>query len=157
MPKYDMSEQIGKIVLLVSLFASGLYACSSDEPEAIDVSVGVEQAYMPALAPGQTTAAVYMKMMNHTDEEKVLNHVETDVAGMAHIHRNFYEDGVMKMRMVHHLTLAPKETLRFEPGGYHVMLMDIAEPMEPDVTFPLVLHFEKGESMTVPVTVKARQ
>ena len=121
------------------------------------MSVGIEQAYMPALAPGQTTAAVYMKMMNRTDEEKILNHVETDVAGMAHIHRNFYEDGVMKMRMVHHLTLSPKETLRFEPGGYHVMLMDIAEPMEPEVTFPLVLHFEKGESVTVQVTVKARQ
>ena len=112
---------------------------------------------MPVLVPGQTTGAVYMQLVNQTEEEKTLNHIETDVAGMTHIHRNFYEDGVMKMRMVHHLKLAPKETPRFEPGGYHVMLMDVSGKLDVGATFPLILHFDAGEEITAQVTVKARQ
>jgi hypothetical protein len=62
------------------------------------------------------------------------------------------EDGVMKMRPLKDLTVAPGETLQLAPGGSHVMLMGLAKPLEEGSSFPLTLDF--GEAGTVELWVE---
>jgi hypothetical protein len=41
-----------------------------------------------------------------------------------------------------------------EPGGYHIMLLDLAEPLEDGDTFELTLRFEQAGEMDLTVDVR---
>lgn len=51
------------------------------------------------------------------------------------------------------LELTAGETVTFEPGGYHVMLLDIAEPLEVGDEIEVTLEFAEADSYTTTVKV----
>ena len=51
------------------------------------------------------------------------------------------------------LPLPADETVSLEPGGYHVMLLDLVEPLETGDEFELTLDFENADDVTLTVTV----
>ena len=65
-------------------------------------------------------------------------------------------DGEMAMvmqEMTGGLPLPADETVSLEPGGYHVMLLDLVEPLETGDEFELTLDFENADDVTLTVTV----
>lgn len=63
-------------------------------------------------------------------------------------------DGQMRMQeLPDGLALTGGETVSFEPGGYHVMLPEIVEPLEVGDEFELTLEFENADDVTVTVEV----
>ena len=62
--------------------------------------------------------------------------------------------GNMTMQEVDSIDLPAGEAVVFEPGGYHVMLLGLASPLEVGDTFDLTLLFESGASETVTVEVR---
>ena len=62
-------------------------------------------------------------------------------------------DGAMTMQEVESIPLPAGETVKLEPGGYHIMLLDLAEPLEEGMEFELTLTFEQAGELTVTVTV----
>lgn len=119
-------------------------------------AIEVVSATMPVLPPGQSLGVVYLVLRNNTDNMVVMNNLYSDITDHIEVHRNYYENGMMKMREVHHLQLAPKSKILFEPGGYHLMLFDIATAPQLGDKFNLTLEFEGGRSVTTQVTVKER-
>ncbi|MBK9180270.1 MAG: copper chaperone PCu(A)C [Acidimicrobiales bacterium] len=69
---------------------------------------------------------------------------DTTMAGM----------GEMTMRPVESIALPAGEPVALEPGGYHVMLLDLASPLEVGETFDVTLTFETGGEQTVSVEVR---
>jgi copper(I)-binding protein len=64
-------------------------------------------------------------------------------------------DGAMTMRELEDgLALPAGETVNLEPGGYHVMLLDLPDPLETGETFDLTLEFESGESRVISIEVR---
>lgn len=130
-----------------------LTACSSESPEP-DATLRVSDAYMVVTAPGQKMAAIYLDIHNPSGEDRVLAAVETDIAGTTEIHRSIYDDGVMRMRHIHELPVPSNQTVVMEPGGYHIMLMDMAEPPAVGDRFVVKLDFDQAD--TIPVEVEVR-
>ena len=64
-------------------------------------------------------------------------------------------NGVMKMRPVEAIELAPGSEVELAPGGNHIMLMGLAAPLQEATTFPLTLRFEHAGEVTVEVAVGA--
>lgn len=62
--------------------------------------------------------------------------------------------GNMTMQEVDSIDLPAGEAVVFEPGGYHVMLLGLANPLEVGDTFDLTLFFESGAEQTVSVEVR---
>lgn len=63
-------------------------------------------------------------------------------------------NGMMTMReMTDGLALIGGETVPFEPGGYHVMLMGLAAPLEAGDEFELTLTFERADPVDVTVVI----
>lgn len=114
------------------------------------------QAHMKEPAPGQTRAAVYLKLENRTDQDRRIQFLSTPVAGIAEVHRHTYEEGVMKMRPVPHAQVPARSALVFEPGGYHIMLMDLAEVPALGSRFPVTFEFDAGAPLVVEVEVRGR-
>ena len=55
------------------------------------------------------------------------------------------KDGVMKMRPLDNgLTIDPGKTVKLAPGGYHLMMIDLKDPLKQGDTVPVTLKFEKA-------------
>ena len=54
-------------------------------------------------------------------------------------------NGVMTMRALDKgLAIEPGKTVKFAPGGYHLMLMDLKSPLKQGDKLPVTLEFEKA-------------
>jgi copper(I)-binding protein len=100
------------------------------------------------------TGAAYISVRNDGDAPDRLTDVSAEIANMTHLHLSKEENGVMEMRPVDGIDIPPHATVTLKPGGYHVMLMGLANPMKAGDTFPLVLTFAKAGAVTVTVDVK---
>jgi hypothetical protein len=76
------------------------------------------------------------------------------VAAKAELHESFDDNGVMKMRPVESLLVAPGKPLMLQPGGYHIMLIDLAHALTAGDTFPITLQFAKAGAVSASVSVQ---
>ncbi len=66
------------------------------------------------------------------------------------------ENGVMKMRPVEGgLEIKPGETVTLKPGGLHVMLVDLKQPLAPGKMAEVTLQFEKAGTVKVEFPIAA--
>lgn len=139
-----------KVVLVMALCV-GLQACQRRAPE--NAHWQVSDAHIRELPPGQSRSAVYLTLKNLGAEDRQILHVDADIAGQAQVHRHSYENGMMKMRQVSHAQIPAGGTLVFEPGGYHIMLLDITDSPAVGSEFLMTIEFDGGEPLTFPVEV----
>lgn len=62
--------------------------------------------------------------------------------------------GMMQMREVSRIDIPAGTTVTLEPGGYHVMLLELAAPLTPGQTFEVTLTFEVAGERTVTAEVR---
>jgi copper(I)-binding protein len=62
-------------------------------------------------------------------------------------------DGVLCMRPIEAIDVAPGTSLVLAPGGLHIMLMELKEPLIADKHFPLTLTFEKAGKIELEIVV----
>ncbi len=104
----------------------------------------------PTIAKLRISAAYFTAM---GDKEDKLVAAHTDIAGRTELHEHVMQGDVAKMRPVAAVPMAPGKPAVFQPGGYHVMIMDLKQPLKEGDTFPLTLTFEKAGDVTVTVEV----
>ncbi len=136
-------------ILLSSLASTG-YAQSMPGHQ----DLAVTNAWARASAGAATTGAAYFTIADNTSTDRLIG-ISTPVAGKAELHETRNENGVMQMRPVPALPLEPGKTLTLAPGGYHVMLLNLKQPLKAGDSFPLTLVFEKAKPITVQVKVGA--
>jgi copper(I)-binding protein len=88
-------------------------------------------------------------------EPDVLLSAATPIAEHAEMHATVSEGDMMRMRPIEQLALAAGETVRFEPGGRHFMLIDVRAPQSSGASFPLTLHFKNAGEIVTQVPVQA--
>lgn len=137
--------------LLSSLFLALSPAWAHDGHHGHGITI--EQPWARQTGTRTMSAAVYLIIQNDSDELETLLDAHTDRAEMTEVHRSFEEDGIMRMEHVEEVPLAPGETMEFAPGGYHIMLMRLTEPLKEGDVFPMVLTFENQGEVTVYVEV----
>ncbi len=105
--------------------------------------------------PGQApNGAVFMKIENQGQAEDKLLSASSDAAAMVEIHEHVMENDVAKMRPVEFVPLPAQSITELKPGGYHIMLMGLKEPLVEYGTFHMTLNFEKAGSVDVEVQVE---
>jgi len=114
--------------------------------------IAVSDAWARATPKGATTGAAYVTVSNHGAGADRLVGASTPVADKAQLHTMIDDNGVMKMRPVAGIELTPGAKVALKPGGYHVMLMGLKQPLAAGQSFPLTLTFEKAG--TIETTVK---
>lgn len=128
------------LLVLVSLF------CLSPGLQAAE-TVRVTEVWARATAPGQKVAGVFLDITASADARLV--GVESPVAGKAELHYMRMDDGVMRMRKVEAIDLPGGATVSLKPGGYHVMLFDLKQPLKPGETIALTLTVVVGGNRPV--------
>lgn len=117
-------------------------------------TVNVGNAWVRATAPGQKTAGAYMDLTSDADAALVA--ADSAVAGKAELHSMSMDGGVMRMRSVAKIDLAAKKAVKLAPGGLHIMLLDIKQPLKEGDKVPLTLVIRSGGNAQSTVKVEAQ-
>ena len=120
-------------------------------------SIHFTDAWARATFPMAETGAVYVTLMNHSEQSLTLVSVSVPdgVAASAELHSTTMSEGMMKMREIEEgIVLKPHGHAMLQPGGQHIMLTGLKEGLEPDTSFTLTLHFSDGSQQSLEVPVK---
>jgi len=80
--------------------------------------------------------------------------VESPVAGHAMIHETKIEGGQSKMRPHEQLVIAPGATVKLQPGGLHVMMHDLKQPLAVGGKVALVVRLSGGATVQATAAVR---
>lgn len=118
-------------------------------------TLDVSDAWVRATVSATGTGA-FMQLKSHADARLV--EVRSPVAGVAEVHEMAMVNDVMKMRALETLPLPAGKTVELKPGGYHIMLMDLAAPLKAGDSVPLTLVVEgkNGKRTQVELTLPVR-
>ena len=106
-------------------------------------TVRVTQAWARASVPGQKATGAFMTLTASTPMQLV--RVASPVAGVAEVHEMAMQGGVMRMRAIPSLALPAGSAVDLKPGGHHLMLMDLKQPLKAGDTVPLTLTLRDAQ------------
>ena len=144
-----MSVRVHPIGLL-SLFVLALAIPARGQDKA---AISVQQPWARASILASRPAAAYLTILNKDDRAATLVALETPVAGRAEVHRTVKQGDVMKIVPAGPIEVPAGGSVGMEPGGYHVMLMDLERPIEKGETLKLTLRFANASPIAVFVPV----
>ncbi len=105
---------------------------------------------------GAKVAGGYLRITNNGTSADRLVGATSPGADRVEVHEMSMTNGVMKMRPLSDgLVLKPGETVELKPGGYHMMFMDIKQPLKAGETLKATLAFEKAGKLDVTFKVNA--
>ncbi len=141
---------------LAALLAAVSLPALAHDAKAGDIAIA--HPFATPTIPGTTTGAAYFAALENTGTvaDKLVR-VGTPVAARVEIHAMSVDaQGVMRMREVDGIALAPKAVVRLRPGaGMHLMLIGLKAPLKEGASFPMTLEFEKAGRVEVEVKVEA--
>ncbi|MGH1505483.1 MAG: copper chaperone PCu(A)C [Acidimicrobiales bacterium] len=170
------------MIATAGLAAAALLAASCGGSDAA-AGVEVEGAWARTSPAAATAGAAYFSITADDDTSIVAASVPDDVAATVEIHETVPVEtemsdddmgggmddsdddghgdmegmdgmGAMTMQQLDVLDLPAGETVTLEPGGLHIMLLDLPDPLETGETFDLTLTTEDGDEIVVPVEVR---
>lgn len=152
--------------LAVAITAAGaLAACGSDSEK-----VSVSDPWVRVTPGTQDMTAAYMALKSDQADRLIAASVPADVAEKAELHETTTEgdsmdsgsmdgmdsgsmeemdDQMMGMKQVQSIALPAGKEVRLEPGGYHVMLIGLKNPIAADDDYMITLTFEKAGKVEV--------
>ncbi len=122
-----------------------------------DVKLGaleIQHPWARATAPSAPTGAVYLALGNDSQQADRLVSAASPVAGKVELHTHLMDNGTAMMREVKAIDLPSEGSVTLAPGGLHIMLIGLKEPLVKGKTFPLTLTFETAGSVTVEVAIQ---
>jgi copper(I)-binding protein len=116
--------------------------------------VEVKSAWARPTVAGQSVTGAFMTL-TAKDGARLVG-AASPAAGVVEIHEMAMEGTVMRMRAVPVLDLPAGRAVELKPGGYHVMLMDLKQPLKAGEKLRLDLRFELPDkrNVTLPVEVE---
>lgn len=137
--------------ILIAAFAA-LFAFAAPWP-ALAADIKVDDAWArPTLGQARNGAA-YMTISTTGAADRLVG-ASAPVAGKTELHTMTMNNNVMQMRPVDAIQVAPGTEVKLQPGGLHVMLLDLKSPLKQGDKFPLTLKFERGGEIQVQVEVR---
>jgi len=141
--------------ILASVVAAmtGAFALIGPSARADEVRAGdlvITQAWSRATPKGAKIGGSYLTIENKGTTPDKLIGASSDAAGSIQVHEMSMTNGMMKMRPVEGgLTIDPGKTVKLAPGGYHLMMMDLKNPLKQGDKLPITLDFEKAGKVQV--------
>ncbi|WP_419184931.1 copper chaperone PCu(A)C [Thiobacillus denitrificans] len=118
-------------------------------------TISVSDAWARATMPGQKVSGAYMRIQSDADARLVS--ASSPAVPRVEMHEMRMDGDVMRMREVKAIDLPKGKTVSLEPGGFHIMLMNLPQPIAAGDVIPLILTVESGgKRQTVEVKAEAR-
>ncbi|RVV98091.1 DUF1775 domain-containing protein [Mesobaculum littorinae] len=124
-----------------------------------DVTLGdltLSSAFTRATLPNAPVGGGFLTVTNDGDTDDRLIAATSPAAGRVEIHEMDMDGDVMRMReLADGLPIPAGDTVALQPGGYHLMLMELAAPLVEGETVDVTLTFETAGEVTLPLAIGA--
>ncbi len=133
--------------------------CLSAAAQVKPADVTVKDAWVRTTVPGQKGTGAFMSITAKSDLRLV--GASSAAAGVTEVHEMKMNGDVMQMRAVSGVDLPAGKAVALQPGGLHVMLLDLKTALPKNATVPLTLLFKDAKGveskveLTVPVATTA--
>lgn len=142
---------IGSLALALSVASAAALAHSF---KAGPLKIG--HPWSRATPNGAKVGGGYLSIENTGAAPDRLVSVAVPFAGRTEIHEMAVKDGIMTMRPLEKgIEVPPGQTVEFKPGGYHLMFMDLKQPLKQGEMLKGTLTFEKAGSVDVEFKVES--
>ena len=129
-------------ILVASLLTTALSLANAADIE-------ISNIYAKATLPGAKNTALFFEIKNYTNKPVKLIGASSPAAAISEIHTHQEVDGMKKMVQIDDIEIVPESTVSLEPGGLHVMLMNIKAPIKDGDKLEAVLEFDNGEKIEI--------
>lgn len=145
------------MTLLPALTAALLFAATA--AQAASTAPAVREAWSRETPPVARNGVVYFHLHGGAADDELLG-VESPAAAVTEIHEMKHEGGAMQMRRVPSLPVKAGSGTDFAPGGLHLMLINLKQPLVAGAKVPFTLTFRKagkveGEAVVRPLAAAA--
>lgn len=144
-----MGRLLGTAALLLGL-GGGALAADRVEVDGLIIA----DAWARASLGTAPNSAAYMTLEAAGDQGDRLIGGATPAAERVELHVHLMEGDIARMRQVDAVEVAPGAPTVLAPGGLHVMLVNLAAPLEEGATLPLTLVFERAGAVELEVPVR---
>ena len=134
-------------------FAVLLSGTAAQAQEFKSGGVTIVTPWARATPGGAKVGGAYLELKAAAGTEDRLVAAKSPAAGTVEIHDHINEGGIMKMRRVDGIKVSGGQAVTLKPGGYHLMLIDLKEPLKQGGKLPLTLVFEKAGEVAVEATI----
>ncbi len=121
-------------------------------------TVTVADAWVRATVAAQRATGAFLKLTVQGADATLIA-VTSPVAGVTQIHEMAMSKGVMRMReVIGGVPLKAGQIFELKPGGYHIMMMDLKQPVKAGDRVLLSLTFKQanGQQTTTQVDAEVR-
>ena len=135
--------------VIMSLLATVPGGCSTQE-------LAIHDAWIPEAPPMVSALAGYMTVENNTDRVRILVGANGPLFERVEIHRTVYEkdSGLARMVRQEEVRIEPGQRILFQPGGYHLMLMNPKQVTKAGGRVALTLVFADSSRFAVDFEVR---
>jgi copper(I)-binding protein len=107
----------------------------------------ISDAWVRATPPGKMMTAGYASIENMSKDVITITGVSAQVAGHTSLHETRIERDRSTMRPVAELSIQAGERVSLKPGGLHIMLMKLSEPLTDGQSIDICLELENNDSL----------
>ena len=140
------------LLALAALVGAGCSAAATPAPTAAGAVPTISGAWVRPAAKGGQTAA-YMTIAG-AGQMDALTAVAVTFAASAEVHQTTSMSGMMGMSAVEKIDIPAGQAVKLEPGGYHVMIMNLSADLKAGDTVELTLTFQRAGKVTIKAEVK---
>ena len=147
--KAVIAQSILRNVFLV-LSASALILVNKQ----VLAQVTVDAAWSRATVATTPVGVAYLTMTNKAKDGDILVSASFAGAGRVELHEHIKQGDVMQMRQVKGIAVPAGQSVKLQPSGLHLMLLELKEPLKAGTKIPLVLRFERAGEVKVEAEVR---
>jgi copper(I)-binding protein len=143
---------------ILSVVCAGLVSASS-QVEAHEYEAGSVLIEHPMVSPtpaGRSATAGYMTLLNRGTTPDRLASAASPLAERVELHETYVgAGGMVGMRALPRgVVIPPNGRAVLSPGGLHLMITGLREPLRQGDALPLTLHFERGGRVDILAAVE---
>jgi periplasmic copper chaperone A len=116
-------------------------------PSLAAAEIVVSEVWARETVPGTSSSALFATLANTTRKPTQLVAVQVAGVGKAELHTHTQDGGMMRMRRVQNVAIGSRATVMLAPGGYHVMLFQLDNPLRAGSTLPVTFTFSNGDKV----------
>jgi len=120
-----------------------LAACSVEKAPLVATDMAIARPL-----PGMQMTAAYLTLTNNTTQAITITHVASPNFESVEMHESVLEDGMARMYLLEDVTILAGASIRFEPGGKHLMLLRPTGTID-----SVVLEFHASVAVVLTVNV----
>ena len=140
--------------LVIAALAALFTALPGRHVQADDGPLTIKNAWIRPTPPGATVSALYAEIANVGSADDRLLGASSPAARTLEVHESLSQAGMMQMRRLQQGLAVPAHgAVTLAPGGFHIMFIELAQPLAPGALVPVTLRFQRAGEISLVVRV----